>query len=63
MSLGYDLGLLSMGGLTDWSDDELLKRAEEVGKIIRCLASICSLRSEVGSSASIFGAVLPISRA
>jgi dihydrodipicolinate synthase/N-acetylneuraminate lyase len=34
VSLGYDLGLLSMGGLTDWSDDELLKRAEEVGKII-----------------------------
>ncbi|MGI6083313.1 MAG: dihydrodipicolinate synthase family protein [Limnochordia bacterium] len=33
-SLGYDIGLLSMGGLTDWSDDQLLKRAEEVGKIL-----------------------------
>lgn len=32
--LGYDMGLLSMGGLTNWSDDQLLRRAEEVGKIL-----------------------------
>lgn len=32
--LGYDAGLLSMGGLGDWSDDQLLARSREVGKII-----------------------------
>jgi dihydrodipicolinate synthase/N-acetylneuraminate lyase len=32
--LGYDMGLLSMGGLKDWSDDQLLSRAQEVGKIL-----------------------------
>lgn len=31
---GYDLGLLSMAGLDDWSEDELIKRTEEVGKVI-----------------------------
>jgi hypothetical protein len=33
-SLGYDLGLLSMGGLNDWTEQELLKRAEKVAEII-----------------------------
>lgn len=33
-SLGYDLGLLSMGGLNYLSEDELLKRTREVAKII-----------------------------
>lgn len=34
LSLGYDAGLLSMGGLADWSEKDLLKRAEKVaGKI------------------------------
>jgi len=32
--LGYDLGLLSQGGLVEWSEPELLERAMEVGKII-----------------------------
>jgi hypothetical protein len=33
-SIGYDLGLLSMGGLDNLSEDELLERAERVGEII-----------------------------
>ncbi|SMO62329.1 dihydrodipicolinate synthase family protein [Fodinibius sediminis] len=33
-SLGYDLGLLSMGGLSDYSEMELIKRAEKVGQKI-----------------------------
>jgi hypothetical protein len=33
-SLGYDLGLLSMGGLADLSEGELIKRAEAVAEII-----------------------------
>ena len=32
--IGYDLGLLSMGGLTDLSEDELLYRTEKVAEII-----------------------------
>lgn len=32
--LGYDAGLLSMGGLDDWPDEKLIEHAEEVGKII-----------------------------
>ncbi|WP_257349035.1 dihydrodipicolinate synthase family protein [Pseudalkalibacillus decolorationis] len=32
--LGYDLGLVSMGGLDDWSEEELLIRLEEIVKII-----------------------------
>ncbi|MBM7580119.1 dihydrodipicolinate synthase family protein [Jeotgalibacillus terrae] len=31
---GYDLGLLSMGGLNDWSEEELLDRARKVADII-----------------------------
>ncbi len=34
MPVSQAVRLLSMGGLTDWSDDQLLKRAEEVGKIL-----------------------------
>ncbi|MBY5958674.1 dihydrodipicolinate synthase family protein [Membranicola marinus] len=33
-NLGYDLGLLSMGGLNDYSEDELIHRAKKVGEII-----------------------------
>lgn len=33
-SLGYDTGLLSMGGLSEYSELELIKRAEEVGEKI-----------------------------
>lgn len=33
-SLGYDMGLLSMGGLSEYSDSELIKRAEKVGEKI-----------------------------
>jgi hypothetical protein len=32
--LGYDAGLLSMGGLKDWSEEDILKRTEAVAKII-----------------------------
>ncbi|KKK40083.1 dihydrodipicolinate synthetase [Mesobacillus campisalis] len=32
--IGYDLGLLSMGGLSDLSEDELIERAEKVAKVI-----------------------------
>ena len=32
--LGYDYGLLSMGGLNDYSQGELIRRAERVGEII-----------------------------
>lgn len=32
--LGYDLGLLSMGGLQDYSELELVKRAEKVGEVL-----------------------------
>lgn len=34
VSLGYDFGLLSNGGLGDWSDEALLERTREVAKII-----------------------------
>jgi dihydrodipicolinate synthase/N-acetylneuraminate lyase len=33
-SLGYDLGLLSAGGLSSFSEVELIKRAEKVGEMI-----------------------------
>ncbi|SHG30404.1 Dihydrodipicolinate synthase/N-acetylneuraminate lyase [Fodinibius roseus] len=33
-SLGYDMGLLSMGGLSEYSELELIKRAEKVGEKI-----------------------------
>jgi hypothetical protein len=33
-SIGYDAGLLSMGGLVDWSETDLLKRTEKVAEII-----------------------------
>ncbi|MBD3628968.1 dihydrodipicolinate synthase family protein [Cyclobacterium sp.] len=33
-SLGYDLGLLSAGGLGDWSESKLIKRAEKVAELI-----------------------------
>ncbi|MGI6073632.1 MAG: dihydrodipicolinate synthase family protein [Fermentimonas sp.] len=33
-TLGYDLGLLSMGGLNNLSENELLERASEIAKII-----------------------------
>lgn len=32
--LGYDLGLVSMGGLHDWSEADLLRRTEEIAKVI-----------------------------
>ncbi len=32
--LGYDLGLLSMGGLGDWDEEQLLERARIVGEVI-----------------------------
>ena len=32
--LGYDLGLLSFGGLDDWTEEELIEHAKEVGKQI-----------------------------
>ncbi|WP_053365846.1 dihydrodipicolinate synthase family protein [Bacillus sp. FJAT-27245] len=32
--LGYDLGLLSMGGLNDLTEDEIIERAEKVAEII-----------------------------
>lgn len=31
---GYHLGLLSAGGLTDWSDDQLLERTQAVAEVI-----------------------------
>lgn len=31
---GYDLGLLSAGGLSDWSEDQLLERARRVAEVI-----------------------------
>jgi hypothetical protein len=34
LSLGYDAGLLSMGGLKDWSEKNILKRAEKVAEKI-----------------------------
>lgn len=33
-SLGYDLGLISMGHLPDWTEDELVARTKEVAKEI-----------------------------
>lgn len=33
-NLGYDLGLLSMGGLDDYNEDQLLDRARAVGEIM-----------------------------
>ena len=33
-SLGYDYGLLSMGGLNDYSHEQLLERTEKVGEIL-----------------------------
>jgi hypothetical protein len=33
-SLGYHLGLVSMGGLNDWSEAELLKRIEKISDVI-----------------------------
>jgi len=32
--LGYDLGLLSAGGLGEWSEKDLIKRAEKVAEVI-----------------------------
>lgn len=32
--LGYDLGLLSAGGLGDWSEKDLIKRAEKVAEVM-----------------------------
>lgn len=32
--LGYDLGLVSMGGLKEWNEDELLERMEAITKVI-----------------------------
>lgn len=34
VKLGYDLGLVSMGGLHDYSEAELLKRVDEIAKVI-----------------------------
>ena len=34
VSLGYDLGLLSPGGLPDWSEEELLERTKRVAEVI-----------------------------
>lgn len=33
-SLGYDAGLLSMGGLTGWSEDEILERTRIIAEIM-----------------------------
>lgn len=33
-NLGYDLGLVSMGGLHDWSESALLRRIEDISQII-----------------------------
>ncbi|MFM1654160.1 dihydrodipicolinate synthase family protein [Brevibacillus sp. B_LB10_24] len=34
VKLGYDLGLVSMGGLHGWTESELLHRVEEIAKVI-----------------------------
>lgn len=34
LKYGYDIGLLSMGGLRDWTEDDILDRVREVAKII-----------------------------
>lgn len=34
VQLGYDAGLLSMGGLNDWSEAEILNRTREIAEII-----------------------------
>jgi len=34
VSLGYDAGLLSMGGLADWSEEALLERTREVARLL-----------------------------
>lgn len=31
---GYDLGLLSMGGLKDWTEDQIIERVRAVGEVI-----------------------------
>lgn len=36
--LGYDLGLLSMGGLTDYSDEQLLQRVRAVASVLPVFA-------------------------
>lgn len=33
-SIGYDLGLLSLGGLGHWSEEELISHAREVGQVM-----------------------------
>lgn len=33
-SLGYDAGLLSMGGLSDWSEEALLERTKQVARVL-----------------------------
>jgi hypothetical protein len=33
-NLGYDLGLVSMGGLNDWTESDLIKRVEKIARII-----------------------------
>jgi hypothetical protein len=33
-SLGYDLGLVSMGGLNSWSEEELLERTRKIAEVI-----------------------------
>ncbi|MBA4496093.1 dihydrodipicolinate synthase family protein [Paenactinomyces guangxiensis] len=33
-SLGYDLGLVSVGGLLHWSEEDLIQRAEKIAQII-----------------------------
>lgn len=34
LELGYDAALLSMGGLTDWSEADILKRTEQIAAIM-----------------------------
>ncbi|WP_020528244.1 dihydrodipicolinate synthase family protein [Flexithrix dorotheae] len=34
VELGYDMGLLSMGGLNDWTEEALIERAKKIAKII-----------------------------
>ena len=34
LSLGYDMGLLSMGGLQGWTEDQVLDRVRDVAKVI-----------------------------
>lgn len=57
--LGYDAGLLSMGGLQGWSEEEILCRTEAVAEVMPVIGFY--LQPSVGGaySALIFGGALP----